>query len=110
MDELSPALYHVKPYFAKVLKQDYNLRYAPKIEKIKQTKDDFRFTCEEGTNIITKIKLNTRLKVLSEKIQQGKRWLFVEVPCADTRPDRSYNEFKPQNIRGWVSDKFVRPE
>ena len=109
-DELTPAVYHSKPYFVRVLKQDYNLRYAPKIEKVKKSNDDFQFTCEDRTNIITKIKINTRLKVLSEKIQQGKNWLFIEVSCADTHPDRSYDEFKPQNIRGWVSAKFVQRE
>ena len=109
-DELTPAVYHSKPYFVRVLKQDYNLRYAPKIEKVKKSNDDFQFTCEDRTNIITNNKINTRLKVLSEKIQQGKNWLFIEVSCADTHPDRSYDEFKPQNIRGWVSAKFVQRE
>lgn len=110
---LTPFSYSTNPFFVKVSLDNYNLRFSPSIEKLEgKAKEIFTYACEDGTNIIAKIKIASRIKVLSELIEKDRTWLFVEVEksmisggCNPITFD-----FKEQKLRGWISNKYVERE
>lgn len=110
---LTPFSYSTNPFFVKVSLDNYNLRFSPSIEKLEgKAKETFTYACEDGTNIIAKLKITSRIKVLSELIEKDRKWLFVEVEnsmIAEKCNPINF-EFKEQKLRGWVSDKYVERE
>ncbi|BAV07982.1 hypothetical protein SAMN05421788_103326 [Filimonas lacunae] len=84
--------------------EGYNLRFSPGMAKV-----DFMFGLEDCSNVIAKLKKGANLKVLAERIETNKIWLFIETPKESLVSDRqSFDfEFSRQQVRGWVSDKFV---
>ena len=112
----------VKPYFVRVLNDNYNLRFSPTIERV-ETFDDIVFTCEETTNIIAKIKADAIVKVLGKYETKERTWLYVEVENQSIK-DRckvtDFGDFKSnsfpletyheQKIRGWISSNFVEKQ
>jgi hypothetical protein len=107
---LTPFSYSTNYFFVKVTLDNYNLRFSPNIEKLKgKAKETFTYGCEDGTNIIAKIKIASRIKVLSELIEKDRKWLFVEVEksmIAEKCNPIDF-DFENQKLRGWISDKYV---
>lgn len=107
---LKPENNLANPYFVKNTIEDYNIRFNPTLENQNdEVKESFQFGCEEGTNIISKIKLNSRIKVLAELIQNDRTWLFVEVESKflNKKCNPVSFDFDNQSLRGWISNKFV---
>ncbi len=107
---LLPEMYFQQPVFVKNTIDNYNMRFSPTIEKLSpEGKEIFTYGCEEGTNIIAKIKLGSKIKVLANLIEREPAWLFVEVEknaiAGECNPIDF--DFKDQKLRGWISDKFV---
>ena len=104
---LTPIFYSKKARMVKVTINDYNLRFSPSLEGF-TAKNEFVYGCEKGTNVITKIRMGAKIKVLSELNSKDRIWLFVEVEAGDISTCSHANIFfKEQKIRGWVSDKYV---
>lgn len=107
---LKPESFLNTSYFVKNTIEDYNLRFSPSIDNLdKELKESFQFGCEEGTNIISKIKLNSKIKVLAELIKNDRTWLFVEVESKylNKKCNPVDFDFDNQSLRGWISNKFV---
>lgn len=107
---LLPAVYLARPRFVSNISANYNVRYSPTIKETgKKGIDDYVFTCEEGTNIIAKLKQKAILKVLAEKVDAERTWLFVEIEksaiVGECNPVNF--DFKDQKLRGWISGKFT---
>ncbi|MEA5426969.1 hypothetical protein [Arcicella lustrica] len=112
---LEPFIYFTNTFFVKVTIDNYNLRFSPSIDKLEgKVKETFTYACEDGTNIIAKIKIASKIKVLSEIIEKDRKWLFVEVENNTIAGKEECNpisfEFKNQKLRGWISDKYVTRE
>lgn len=107
---LLPTVYLATPRFVSNTIDNYNVRYSPTIKETgKKGVDDFVFTCEEGTNIIAKLKQKSTIKVLAEKVETVRTWLFVEIEksaiVGECNPVNF--DFKDQKLRGWISGKFT---
>ncbi|MEC4048348.1 hypothetical protein OX284_002820 [Flavobacterium sp. SUN046] len=105
-----PNVLSKKTYYITNSVQDYNLRFSPSIDLLdKNLKESFTFGCEEGTNIISKIKLKSTIAVLAELIQADRVWLFVEIEGSslNEKCNPVDFDFEHQKIRGWISNKFV---
>lgn len=99
-----------KTYYVTNTVQDYNLRFSPSIDLLDNNlKESFTFGCEEGTNIISKIKLNSKIAVLAELIYGERVWLYVEIEGSflNEKCNPVDFDFDHQKIRGWISNKFV---
>ncbi|RZJ51620.1 MAG: hypothetical protein EOO19_00040 [Chryseobacterium sp.] len=110
---LTPYTYAVNPYYAKVTFDNYNLRFSPSIDKLsKRVRETFTYACEDNTNIIAKIKVNSRIKVLAELIEKERIWLFIEIESNSIagKCNPVNFEFKNQKLRGWVSSKYAERE
>lgn len=100
----------LEPYFVRNTVTDYNIRSTPSVETLEKREIElFTYGCEVGTNIIAKINLNSKIKVLSELIQNDRTWLFVEIEGSDlnSKCNPVDFEFKNQKLRGWISSKFI---
>ena len=101
----------LKPYYAKIHNDDYNLRFSPDMEQFDD--EDVNITCEPKTNIIAKIKVNATVKVLAEVETKERTWLYIEVEEKSIK-DRchiaDYTSWQNPSIRGWVSGNYVEKE
>lgn len=107
---LTPSNFLNKPYNARILNDDYNLRFSPDMEMFD---DDFLFTCETKTNVIAKIRANVIVRVLAEFETKERKWLYVEVEKQSIKDRCRITDFEEnsvsqnQAIRGWISGNFV---
>jgi hypothetical protein len=109
--------FHKSPYYVRVLNNNYNLRFSPDTAAI-INEADVNFTCQPYTNIIAKLKIRSRLKVLAEDSDGDRTWLYVETG-EETLADRCwitdfdeitwFNHQHPA-IRGWVSGRYTEKE
>lgn len=89
---------------------NYNLRFSPDTDPLKgDEKETFTFRITESTNIIAQIKMGSKINILSELIQWDRSWLFIEVDLTFlVDKDHPVNfDFKDQQLRGWISSKYV---
>lgn len=102
---LTPLAYQ-KPTLGKVTFDNYNLRFSPDVNPLKYS---FDYGCEEGTNIIAKLKSGSVVQILSELIDKDRTWLFVEVNSSSINGKHNPVDFdfKGQHLRGWISSKKV---
>ncbi len=106
-----PEVYLPQSRFVKNTIDNYNLRFSPTVEKLsEEDKKSFTYGCEDGTNIIAKIKKDSSIKVLAELIEQERTWLFVEIEKESV--SGSCNpvdfDFEGQKLRGWISGKYAK--
>lgn len=107
---LSPPFYSKQAEPAIVNTNNYNLRFSPDTDLLKGAeKETFTFGITEGTNIIAQIKMGSKVNILSELIQQDRSWLFIEVdPTFLVGKSHPVSfDFKDQQLRGWISSKYV---
>lgn len=110
---LVPEIYLPDTYYVRTTTENYNMRFLPSIDKFREADSEtFSYGCEDGTNIIAKIKIGSQLKVLAELIEKDRTWLFVEMEeSAIAEGCNPLNfDFDNQKLRGWVSGKFVKKE
>lgn len=102
---LTPLSYH-KPASGKITFDNYNMRFSPEINSLKYP---FEYGCEDGTNIIAKLKSGAAVQILSELVEKDRTWLFVEVDRYSIKGKHNPVDFdfKDQKLRGWVSNKYV---
>lgn len=110
---LMPTDYLPNAYSVKITADNYNMRFSPSTEKLSgKMKELFTYACEDGTNIIAKIKIGSTIKVLSERVEKNMKWLFVEIEkntIAGSCNPIDF-DFKDQKLRGWVSDEHVEKQ
>ncbi|SDO81875.1 hypothetical protein SAMN05421820_1303 [Pedobacter steynii] len=107
---LSPPFYSKQREPAVINTNNYNLRFSPNTDLLKGAeKETFTFGITEGTNIIAQIKMGSKINILSELIQRDRSWLFIEVdPTFLVGKDHPVSfDFKDQQLRGWISSKYV---
>ena len=107
---VTPMVYVTKPYEVTINNANYNLRFAPDVAPLQgKTLENFTFGCDEGTNVIAKLKSEATASVLAELIAPDRTWLFVEVTkealAGDCNPITF--DFENQKLRGWISNKYV---
>jgi len=106
---LYPEVILEEPYQIKITNDNYNIRFAPNIKEYSE--GDSMFSCEPKTNVIGKLKIDSKLTVLSKLIKEKRTWLFVEIDNSQLveglcKSPIDY-EFKNQKLRAWISAKFV---
>lgn len=108
---LVPKFYVENSYRVTILNEDYNLRFSPNTAENRYARQDG--VLEAKTNILAKLPTNISVKVLSEIIEKDDRtWLYVEVLNKDVNEKKSIVELfnVQQNLRGWISAKYVRKD
>lgn len=109
---LNPKVFLETSYYIKTINNDYNVRFSPNIRKY--TQEESMFSCQPNTNIIGKLKKNSRLKVLSTLIKPNRTWLFVEIESKHLNTTICYSPidygFKNQKLRAWISNKYTKKD
>lgn len=99
-----------KPYTAKIIVDNYNVRFSADLQK-----HNAEFVCVENTNIIGYLKKNATVTVLAEEERADsnlRTWFYVEIKkedlnCKTCGSPLSFDYFKGQKLRAWISDKYI---
>jgi hypothetical protein len=107
---LSPPFYNNQPEPAVININNYNLRFSPDTDLLKgDEKATFPFGITEGTNIIAQIKMGSKINILSDSFSgTDPGYLSKWIPTFLVGKDHPVSfDFKDQQLRGWISSKYV---